>query len=211
MTPSFRLDAKVLRAKLSAALVVLSVAVGCVAGCAERRIDYGEESATAPAASAPATSPASNRHLVDAFDYAGHPAEGTRYYFTTPSGRWACAIVPRERAGCQSAGGWRAAIPIAGAPDAVTDASGRSVAPNAVVVDRDGDARFIALEQSEFAPDTGTANVLPFNRILAAAGFRCNVQEDTGVACLSERSGKGFTFSGDAFEPRYTDVPADAP
>ena len=55
------------------------------------------------------------------------------------------------------------------------------------------------------------AKVLPFNRILAAAGFRCNVQEVTGVSCLSEFSDKGFTFSPDGFTPQYTDVPADAP
>ena len=56
----------------------------------------------------------------------------------------------------------------------------------------------------------GPAKVLQFNRILAAAGFRCNVQE-SGVSCLSELSGKGFTFSADGYTPQYTDVPADAP
>lgn len=83
--------------------------------------------------------------------------------------------------------------------------------PNAVVVPREGDARFVALEQPEFALKPGPAKVLPFNRILAAAGFRCNVQEATGVSCLSEFSGKGFTFSPDGFAPRYTDVPVGAP
>jgi hypothetical protein len=52
--------------------------------------------------------------------------------------------------------------------------------------------------------------VLRFNRILAAAGFRCNVQE-SGVSCLSETSGKGFTFSAEGYTPQYTDVPANAP
>jgi hypothetical protein len=47
--------------------------------------------------------------------------------------------------------------------------------------------------------------------ILAAAGFRCNVQEATGVSCLSEFSDKGFTFSADGFAPQYTDFPMDAP
>ena len=56
----------------------------------------------------------------------------------------------------------------------------------------------------------GPANSLQFNRILAAAGFRCNVQE-SGVSCLSESSGKGFTFSAEGFTPQYTDVPAGAP
>lgn len=52
---------------------------------------------------------------------------------------------------------------------------------------------------------------LPFNRILAVAGFRCNIQEATGLSCQSELSGKGFTFSADGFTPSYTDVPATAP
>ncbi len=52
---------------------------------------------------------------------------------------------------------------------------------------------------------------MPFNKILAAAGFRCNVQETAGVSCLSEFSGKGFTFSADGVAPQYTDVPAEVP
>ena len=74
-------------------------------------------------------------------------------------------------------------------------------------------ARFspaVALDAPEFTLDPGPATVLPFNRILAVAGFRCNVQE-SGVSCISERSGKGFTFSDDGVFPQYTDVPADAP
>ena len=47
-------------------------------------------------------------------------------------------------------------------------------------------------------------------KILAAAGFRCNVQE-SGVSCQSETSGKGFTFSAKGYTPQYTDVPANAP
>ena len=43
------------------------------------------------------------------------------------------------------------------------------------------------------------------------ARFRCNIQE-TGVSCLSEESGKGFTFSADeGFLPEYSEVPVDAP
>ena len=39
------------------------------------------------------------------------------------------------------------------------------------------------------------------------ARFRCNIQEETGVSCLSEQSGDGFTFSADGFVPQYTEVP----
>ena len=44
---------------------------------------------------------------------------------------------------------------------------------------------------------------------LAAAGFRCNVQE-SGVSCQSDTSGKGFTFSADGFVPQYTDLAGGA-
>ena len=90
---------------------------------------------------------------------------------------------------------------ITGEPDSVPDAVGEATTPNALQVLREGDAKFVALDEPEFTLDPGPAKVLPFNRILAAAGFRCNVQEATGVSCLSEFSGKGFTFSPDGFAP----------
>jgi hypothetical protein len=196
---------------LSVATTALAV---LAAGCSEAAIINTDE---APAAgpvdmsTAPAAPPPSNAHQANAFDYVAHPPGGTTYYFTSPSGTWACAIIPRVKAGCQSATSWPSAMGITGEPDAVPDAAGEATAPNALLVPRDGDARFVALDQPEFSLDSGSANVLPFNRILAAAGFRCNVQEATGVSCLSEFSGKGFTFSADGFAPLYTDVPADAP
>ena len=106
---------------------------------------------------------------------------------------------------------WRlSALGITGEPDSVPDAAGEPAAPNAIVVDREGDARFVALGALGVQLEPGPANVLSFNRILAAAGFRCNVME-SGVSCRSEVSGKGFTFSADGFVPQYTDVPGDAP
>ena len=144
--------------------------------------------------------PTSNARLVNAFDYVGQVGEITGYYFTTPSGKWRCAILAHTKAGCQAASGWQSGLGVEGEPDST----------NAIVVDRDGDPQFVALEQPEFWLQPGPANSLQFNRILAAAGFRCNVQE-SGVSCLSETSGKGFTFSAEGFTPRYTDVPAGAP
>jgi hypothetical protein len=180
-------------------------------GCSSDHIVNTDDSPAAPPppAAAPAPPPPSNAHLVDAFDYVAYPPTGTTYYFTSPSGTWSCAIVPRVKAGCQSTD-WPSSMGITGEPESVVDATGASVPPNALVIDHDGDAHFAATEQPEFAPDPGPANELPFNRILAAAGFRCNVQE-VGVSCLSERSGKGFTFSADGFAPQYTDVPPGAP
>ena len=73
-----------------------------------------------------------------------------------------------------------------------------------------GDPQFVALAQPEFWLVPGPAKALQFNRILAAAGYRCNVQE-SGVSCQSDTSGKGFTFSANGYTPQYTDVPANAP
>ncbi len=95
-------------------------------------------------------------------------------------------------------------------PDTVDNAAGEATTPNAVVIEPDGDAHFAALDRPEFSsPDS--AKVLPFNRTLIAARFRCNVQETTGVSCLSEQSGRGFTFSAQGFLPEYSEVPVDAP
>ena len=99
---------------------------------------------------------------------------------------------------------------VSGAPATVVDADGISHAPNAIVVDEVGDARFAWVQQTEFSSDSGSAKVLGFNRVLDAAGFRCNVQQ-TGVSCLSESAGNGFTFSTDGYTLQYTDVPDNAP
>lgn len=196
-------------ALLAAALAVAG------AGCSgERIVNTGEPppstqvSTTTPPPAAP-----NSRHLVDAFDYVAHPDGAAVYYFTTPSGRWACAIVPRVKAGCQSATGWASGMGISGAPTSVPDASGEDATPTAVVVEREGEARFVALDEPEFSlatTDSNTAEVLDFNKILNAAGFRCNVQE-SGVSCMSEASGNGFTFSTERFAPHYTEVPPTAP
>jgi hypothetical protein len=180
-----------------------AVAMLTIAACSgDRILNTGEPPAQTATATAtpPPTAPASNAHLVDAFDYVGHVSDTTGYYFTTPSGKWRCAILTRDRAGCQAASSWQAGLGIPGEPDST----------NAIVVDRDGDPQFVALEQPEFSLVSSPPNALPFNRILAAAGFRCNVQE-SGVSCLSEASGKGFTFSAGGYTPQYTDVPANAP
>jgi hypothetical protein len=198
----------------TAAVAATAIAALASAGCSSDQIVTTDDAAKPPAAQSPSASPTpvSDTHLANAFDYVGYPPGGARYYFTTPSGRWACAIVPHLEAGCHSATNWQGAIGVAGAPDSVPDSAGQAETPNAVVIEREAaEPRFVVLDQPEFALDPGPANVLPFNRTLAVAGFRCNVQEATGVSCLSERSGKGFTFSDDGLVPQYTDVPANAP
>jgi hypothetical protein len=172
------------------------------AGCADEPIINTPEPPAQTGSAAPAapSTPASNAHLADAFDYVAHVGDTTGYYFTTPSGKWRCAILTHLKAGCQAASSWQSGLGVPDEPEST----------NAIVVDRDGDPQFLALEQPEFWLDPGPAKALPFNRILAAAGFRCNVQE-SGVSCQSEASGKGFTFSAEGFTPQYTDVPAEAP
>lgn len=189
---------------LISALVVLT------AGCSGERIVTTDEPRVAtPVTTTKAPPPAPNSaHLVDAFDYVAHPAGSAVYNFTTPSGRWGCAIVPRVKAGCQSATDWQSGMGITGEPETVPDAVGEATTPNAVVVNRDGEPAFAALDQPEFLSEG--AKVLPFNRIIAAAGFRCNVQE-SGVSCMSEASGSGFSFAPEGFVPHYTEVPAGAP
>jgi hypothetical protein len=182
----------------SAIVAVALLAAGC---SGERVVTTDEPPAhTATPTSSPAPSaPPNNFHLVDAFDYVAHVNGTASYYFTTPSGKWRCAILPRAKAGCQSASRWQSGLGIPGEPEV-----------NAIVIEREGDPRFVSLEQPEFWLNPGPANTLQFNRILAAAGFRCNVQE-SGVSCLSELSGKGFTFSAEGYTPQYTEVPANAP
>lgn len=191
---------KVCVVKRSAVLVSVTVALaGCTSGAV---VNTGE---TPQPSAPPTTSPVpqlSTAHLVNAGDYATPVNGRTGYYFSTPSGRWQCAILPRDRAGCESANGLSAGIGITGAPDIMVD--GEATTPNAIVVDRDHDAAFVVLPATQFALDS--AKELPFGKVLAVAGFRCNVQEETGVSCLRELSGKGFTFSGDGYTLQYTDV-----
>jgi hypothetical protein len=192
-------------------LGALAAVTMLAAGCADQPvINTGESPVQTATASATPTTPPSNAHLVNAFNYVGHVGDTTGYYFATPSGKWRCAILAHSKAGCQSSSSWQSGLGIPGEPESVPDAAGQDATPNAIVVDRDGDAQFVVLEQPEFWLASGQANALQFNRILAAAGFRCNVQE-SGISCLSETSGKGFTFSAEGFTLRYTDVPAAAP
>lgn len=189
----------------------LGLAVGAL-GCSGPVVDTGEPpvtTKTTPPSPVPPPQPRVE-HLVNGFDYAGEVNGATWYFFTTPSGRWECAIVPRVTAGCQAAGG-RSSLGITEAPDSVLDAAGEESTPNAIEVPRDGEPRFSAVEPPGFGLAEGTPAELPFNRVLSVAGFRCNVQEATGVSCMSDKSRRGFTFSAEGFTPAYVEVPADAP
>lgn len=194
-------------ATLAALAAVAGVGAGCDSGTVVNTDDARPTTSTSTSAPPPLPDPASNDALVNAFDYAAPQADGgTAYYFTSPSKRWVCAIVPRQSAGCQAATG--SAIPVKGAPATVPASDGTLVSPTAIEVGRDADPRFAAPDAPGYALGTGSAQVLPFDRVLIVAGFRCNVQEATGVSCASEYTGKGFTFSADGVAFQYTDLPA---
>ena len=148
----------------------------------------------------------SNEKLANAFDYYVSSGGQAGYYFITPNGSWRCAILPRAWVGCQSANG-PARIAIAGAPQTVTDDNGRTSTPNAIVAKTIGDPGFASIPADQFRPAAGVAKTLPYNMVLAAAGFHCNVQEQVGVSCFSEEADTGFTFTSDKFSWQYTDVP----
>ncbi|MGV9803190.1 hypothetical protein ACWDTP_34560 [Mycobacterium sp. NPDC003449] len=182
----------------SAVLGAAAVLTGCASGTV---INTGDAPPPGPAPTSTAVPQFGTANLVRAADYAAQVDGRTGYYFSTPSGRWHCAILPRDRAGCESAGG--ADIGITGAPQIPVD--GTDTTPNAIAVDRDHEAGFAVLPAPQFTVDSAPA--LPFGKALAVAGFRCNVQEATGVSCVRELSGKGFTFSADSYTLQYTDVP----
>ncbi|MGK2869153.1 MAG: hypothetical protein ACSLFA_21370 [Mycobacterium sp.] len=183
-------------------------AVVAIAGCGSPGIvNTGEPWTPAETSAPPAQLPqySSNAQLADASEFYGEVDGQKAYRFVTPSGRWQCVIIPQTSAGCRPA--TSAQLSISGAPTAVPGADGDTTAPDTIVIDRLSDVGFIAA-----APDADTGSTepmvtLPFGRVLAAAGFRCNVQEATGVSCGSESSGKGFTFSTDGYTGVYTDVP----
>jgi len=184
----------------------IAAAVLTAAGCSSPISVSNDTNQQLPPAPPPTSSTRpSNDKLVNAFDYYARTDEDhAGYYFVSPSGSWRCVIVPRTWAGCQSSGG---GLGIAGAPQRVTDDSGQSVAPNAIVVRTEGDAQFASVDAGLFKPPTGTAKTVPFDKILAAAGFRCNVRKEAGIACVSDETGNGFTFSTSGAVWRYTDLP----
>ena len=75
------------------------------------------------------------------------------------------------------------------------------------LVRTDADPQFASVTADLFKPPAGTAKTLPFDKILAAAGFRCNVQQQAGISCVSDETDKGFTFSTSGAGWQYTDVP----
>lgn len=194
---------------LASALLLLVAAVA-VAGCSGTIVNTDEArptTQTSTTAPPPLPNRPTNDALANAFDYASPQPNGdSAYYFTSPSKRWVCAIIPRAEAGCQASTG--SGIPVKDAPDAVANAAGTEEAPNAIRVGRAAEPEFAVLDSPGYSLVPGPAAILPFGKVLIVAGFRCNVQEATGISCASEFTGNGFTFSADGYTMQYTDLPA---
>ncbi|WP_233211201.1 hypothetical protein [Mycobacterium sp. shizuoka-1] len=190
------------------AWAAVSLAASALSACANPIVTTNETAQqTASGGTATMSARPSNDKLVNAFDYYLRTDDvHAGYYFTSPSGSWRCVIVPRSWAGCQSTAG-TGRIGVTGAPQSVTDDTGQSAAPNTIVVRTLGDPQFAAVPADEVKQPSGTTKTLPFNKILAAAGFRCNTQQEVGISCLSEQTGNGFTFSNTGVSWQYTDVP----
>jgi hypothetical protein len=185
---------------------LLAITIALTAACANNTVVNTEES---PHTQAPVATPSPtgriDPNLVDAHAYYV-VADGIKgYYFTTPSGKWNCAIMPHSKAGCQTAGGQGMGIP--GQPAKVQTGAGDMVAPNAIAVGDEDEPGFRWVDRPGFGLTSGKPVVLDFNKTLAAAGFRCNVQQSSGVSCENETTHKGFTFSADGFALQYTPVP----
>lgn len=186
-------------------LVFVAALAVLTAACANTAIvNNGDPPPETPATAAPPPIGPREPNLVDAHEYYVATDQVKGYYFTTPSGKWNCAILPHSTAGCQAAGGAQA-LGVTGAPETVRTPDGGAVAPNAIAVGDEGEPGFVWVQRPGFV--LASAKALDLNTTLAAAGFRCNVQERTGVSCQNEMSQKGFTFSSDGYLPHYTPVP----
>ncbi|QCB52148.1 hypothetical protein E5720_15450 [Rhodococcus sp. PAMC28707] len=123
------------------------------------------------------------------------------FYFTSPSGKFECAIVVTETsiAGCH--GEFPRSVPRvagSGAPES-------SVAPNTVEITAGSPARFLSSGDPRFHRFDGPAKQLPYGLTLAipgsgrSNGLECRVEESSGVTCL-DQVGHGFTVSDKVFE-----------
>lgn len=188
--------------RLAVCALAAALTVACASGVV---VNTGERPSRAETTASPSPTGRSDPNLVNAHDFYLEAGDAKGYYFTTPSGKWNCAIVPRTQAGCQAAAGTRR-LGIPGSPDTVRGPDGAAVTPNAITVGDESEPGFTWLDRPGFSPKSGKALTLDVNKTLAAAGFRCNVQ-DAGVSCGNETTRKGFTFSATTYVPQYTPVP----
>ncbi|PPJ35154.1 hypothetical protein C5E45_27285 [Nocardia nova] len=139
--------------------------------------------------------------VADARTYFANSGGIDGYYFTTPTGRWQCAIIvggDPHMAGCQPATNIGAGIGVKGAPTVESSYSHKQVPPDTILIERGSEPRFAVLRQAVFRLAPEEAKVLPYNTSLSADGFTCTAR-DSGLSCTDDTSRRGFAFSTEGF------------
>ena len=117
---------------------------------------------------------------------------GNAWYFKSPSGNIYCAINPGSPSmavGCQ-ANFLIASMPKCNDPNSLAPAVWVPADPNAKVVEDCVNQGFFVGEKPK---------VLPYGKVLTAAGYRCESQP-TGVRCGLDGTDRGFTIARQGIE-----------
>ncbi|MGU3434926.1 hypothetical protein ACNHUS_18155 [Actinomycetes bacterium M1A6_2h] len=130
---------------------------------------------------------------VDPSTYAGSVSGS--YFFTSPSGKFNCAIIG---GGAQPSAGCQGDLPADAPKVDGSGAPGKAVFPNSIEVAGGEPGRFVSLGDPKYTDLDGPARELPYGAPLSANGFTCAVDESTGVTC-TDSSRHGFTVSNNAF------------
>ncbi|OYN93808.1 hypothetical protein CGZ96_20680 [Enemella evansiae] len=117
---------------------------------------------------------------------------GNAWYFKSPSGNIYCAInpgTPTMAVGCQAS--FRIpSLPKCNDPNSLAPAVWVPADPNAKVVEDCVNQGFFIGEK---------AKVLPYGKVLTAAGYRCE-SRPTGVRCGLDGTDRGFTIAREGIE-----------
>lgn len=185
-----------------ASLPVLACCTLLIAACAHST--EGSATAMAPTTTGPrppATTSISTRTpapattstppAAQAAEYAG--TETGSYYFTSPSGKFECAVItaPTPVAGCHGT------LP-SSAPRVPAASGTGTTTPNSIRVTASGPGRFVESGDPAFHRFDTPATPLPYGSPLRVQGFTCSVDERAGVTCVST-AGNGFTVSDSAY------------
>ncbi|MFF0818417.1 hypothetical protein ACFYVR_25210 [Rhodococcus sp. NPDC003318] len=128
---------------------------------------------------------------AQAAEYMGN--ENGSYYFTSPSGKFECAVVtaPAPVAGCHGQ------FP-SDAPAVPTAGGSGTASANAIRVTAGKAGEFFNAGDPAFHRFDGPAKALPYGSPLRVQGFTCTVDQGSGVTCESG-TGHGFTVSDSAY------------
>ncbi len=115
------------------------------------------------------------------------------YYFTSPSGKFECAVItaPEPVAGCHGR------LPSSAPPVPSVTGTG-SATPNSIRVRASGPGAFFQSGDPAFHRFDGPAKPLGYGSPLRVQGFTCSVDEQSGVTCVSAAE-HGFTVSDSAY------------